>query len=207
MNTRKLTWLLAGFCAMAAVVPTACKKKTETPPAATTTGGTTTNNNNNNNTTTPDLTQEQIDDNTANNIINATIDIYNQNVAGRSQGAYNGVTVNCPNGGTALIQGSATKATNSDLTTTDLTYTMSACVETKTNHSFTYTGVVTAKGSFDISASFVAETIQSSGSVTMSGTISYTGYNTATVSQTTTFAINRGYNTASGTVGGRSFSY
>lgn len=153
------------------------------------------------------LSQRSIDNSTANNIINCTVDIYNQNVAGRVQGAYNGQTVNCPNGGTVLIQGIATKANSSNLTTVDLTYTMNNCVETRPNHSFTYTGVVTNKGSFDISTNFVSETIQSSGNVTMNGTISFTGYNTATVNQTTTFTVNRGYDTASGNIGGRTFSY
>jgi hypothetical protein len=153
------------------------------------------------------LSQSSIDNNTANNIINCTIDLYNQNVAGRSQGAYNGITVNCPNGGTALIQGLASKATNSNLTTTDLTYTMNNCVETKPDHSFTYTGVVTEKGSFDLSTSFVSETIQSTGNVTMNGTITITGFSTAPVNQTTTFTVNRGFNTSSGNIGGRAFSY
>jgi type IV secretory pathway VirJ component len=155
----------------------------------------------------PQLSQLAIDNNTANNIINAIIDIYNQNVAGRSQSSYNGQTVACPNGGTVLIQGLASKASNSNLTTANLTYTMTNCAEVKTDQSFTYSGVVTETGSFDISTNFVSETLQSTGSVAMNGTITITGFAVATVSQNVAFTINRGYNTASGTLGGRQFSY
>jgi hypothetical protein len=155
------------------------------------------------------LAQGDIDDSTASNIINCVVDIYNQNIAARAQGAYNNVTVNCPNGGTVLIAGLATKDNNTSLTTTDLTYTMTNCVETRPNHSFTYNGVVTEKGTFNISASppFVSETIQSTGTVSMSGTITISGFNTATVNQSTTFTINRGYTGASGSIGGRPFTY
>lgn len=157
--------------------------------------------------TSQNLSQTTIDNSTANNIINCTIDLYNQNVAGRGQAAYNGVTVLCPNGGTALIQGLASKASNSNITTTNLTYTMNNCVETRANHSFSYTGVVTETGSFDLSTNFVSETIQATSGVSMIGTINFTGFNTANVNQNATFTINRGYNRASGNIGDRLFSY
>jgi hypothetical protein len=194
MKSKRLALVLAGLCSVALAAGNGCSKKSE---SSTSTGTTTPSN----------LSQSNIDDATANNIINAVIDIYNQNVAGRSQGAYNGVTVTCPNGGTALISGIATKDNSSQLTTTDLSYTMTACKEAQTNHTLTYTGVVTQKGSFNLSTNFVSETIKASGNVTMAGTITYTGYNTATVDQTGTFTVNRGYNVASGDILGRSFSY
>ncbi len=66
---------------------------------------------------------------------------------------------------------------------------------------------MTETGSFDVSTNYVSETLQSTGSVTMNGTITITGYQQAVVSQTSAFTINRGYNTASGNIGGRTFSY
>ncbi len=155
----------------------------------------------------PLLTQGQKDIHTAINIINATIDIYNQNVAGRAQSAYNGWTLACPNGGTVLIQGLASGSSNSNLATVDLTYTMTNCREVKSQWDFTYSGVITEKGSFDSSANFVSITIRSTASVTMNGTIKVPGYQDATVNQTVSFTINRSYNRASGDIDGRVFSY
>lgn len=155
----------------------------------------------------PTLTQTQIDIHTAINIINATVDIYNQNVAGRAQSEYNQWTLGCPNGGTVLIQGLASRATNSNLNTLDLTYTMTNCREVKSQWDFTYSGVITEKGSFDTSTNFLSLTVRSTGSVTMNGTIEVPDYQVATVNQTVSLTINRGSSGTSGDIAGRTFSY
>ena len=153
----------------------------------------------------PQLTQTGVDVFTARNIVSATIDIYNQNVAGRTAINWQGQTVTCPNGGTVKIGGAAT-SNSSNLTTVDLTYTMTACKVIKAQHTFSYTGVVTEKGSFD-GASFESETVKSTGAVAMDGTISVTGYQTVAVTQTVTFTINRSGTSTSGDIAGRTFAY
>ena len=72
--------------------------------------------------------------------------IYNESIAGSASGAVNKVAP-CPLGGTAVISGTTTVASNG-IDSVNLTYDLSACGNSSSTYSLTYTGNVTMYGTF-----------------------------------------------------------
>lgn len=101
--------------------------------------------------TTDTITDKQFYSYIGYSLVSCYVDIYNQNLAGHSTGAQN-ITANGPMGGTVIITGNTGYSSNTDITTTDLLFSMTSIKYTSNSNGFltqiTLTGATTYTGSF-----------------------------------------------------------
>lgn len=123
-------------------------------------------------------------------------DIHNQNLAGKPTGAQN-ITTTAPMGGNLTITGSNSYDKDHNITTADLTFTLTNVIanssstsesgETTCTTQITITGTTTYKGSFSTtytSLSHLSQNLHVVGSVTYAGTV-------RTIDKTGQVSINR----------------
>lgn len=119
------------------------------------------------------------DQSIASGLMQTTIDLYNQNLAGKPSGTVN-LNVNCADGGTAAISGTVTTPGDSGLTTVNLTFVMDACYAIHSHpvgggtssSSIRTTGTITKTASF--SKTSYGAIYESSGNLALSGTLHIT---------------------------------
>ncbi|MFI5200830.1 MAG: hypothetical protein ACHQNE_00400 [Candidatus Kapaibacterium sp.] len=157
------------------------------------------------------LSQATVDADIVWAIDNGINDIYNQNLAGVPVGNQN-ITTNGPLGGTVHITGSDSHASNSTITTVDLTFDMTNCKITENGGavaSLSLTGSVTEKGSFD-GQGYESVNFQSQ-SLRIVGTDYRSGYNEAAVNRTSSYSAtntaNNGHGSTTGIIDGRQVSW
>lgn len=156
------------------------------------------------------LSQKDIDKYTGYAIVDAIAQIYNINLAGKPTGGVN-LEANCPMGGGVKITGNVGFSQNNGITTVDLTFVMTDCksnkhTENNIDTSFTFTGTIVWKGSFDSSREYNATNYQAE-QLKMQGTIDLTNYEKTVVDQTCKIYVTVTNTTVSGTICNREFSY
>lgn len=156
------------------------------------------------------LSQATIDRYTGYAIIDAVAQLYNINFAGKPVGGQN-ITTTCPQGGDVTITGNTGYSSNNGISTVDLTFNMNNCKSSKHDENgvdtiFTFTGIITFKGSFNSSTNYNATNYQSD-SLKMSGTIDVPKYKTANVDESCKFTASITNSTVSGSICSRAFSY
>ncbi len=143
--------------------------------------------------------QECKDTDVAYAIVATLVDVFNANLAGQPVGSQN-ETANCPAGGSVVITGSTGYSEQTEITTLDLTYSMTGCHYVSGGYDLTFDGSLTEEGSFSEGNMSL---VYASTSVTYAGT----GGSAGALNDTCSFTFTRSYSEISGTLCGRSFSY
>jgi hypothetical protein len=134
------------------------------------------------------LSQAAIDADVVWAIDHGIVDIYNQNVAGKPAGNQS-ISTNGPLGGTVVITGSDSYASNNGITTADLAFGMTNCKITENGGdviSLSLSGSVVEKGSWD-SQGYESLNFQSQ-SLRVVGTVQKSGYADAAVNQISSYS-------------------
>ncbi len=128
--------------------------------------------------------------------------IWNQNIAGQPAGNKD-FTVNGPQGGTVHVTGSTQVSASTGINTLHLVLVMSNCKGIKDRYNLTFNGTINADGTFSTTHKAITYASPVLGYI---GTVGKDDWVTS-VGGTCNTAINEGFNTVTGTICERVFSY